>query len=369
MNKINVLHVIHSLDLGGAEKLVVEFVEGTNRKLFHTTVCCLDRVGKLGEILISKGFSVLTLKRKPGVDYKLICRLNKLFREKRIDIVHAHQYTPFFYTSLAKNYLKKPRIIFTEHGRFYPEKRKLKRFIIDPFLSLLASEIIAVSEFTKNSMVCYDNFPRKKIKVIFNGVNLKRSNINQVGKLKELNINSEDFVLATAARLDLAKNHIMLINVMKIITKVVPNCKLLIIGEGSEYEKLNAAINEYGLSEYVFLLGYRNDVLEMFFASDVFLLSSLTEGTSVTLLEAMYTGLPAIVTNVGGNPEILKDKVTGYLVNSNDAPAMAEKILLLFQNRDLAKKLGMEGRKRVVTQFSFETMLKKYEELYIKYAE
>ncbi len=368
MKKRNVLHVIHSLDVGGAEKLVVDLAEETNNQQFNVMICCLDKIGKLGEDLLSKGVTVVSLGRRPGIDVKLICCLRKLYHDKEIDIVHAHQYTPFFYSSLARNFSRKPSVIFTEHGRFYPEKRSLKRFIFNPILSRFSSEIIAVSMSTKDAMVDYDNFARDKINVVYNGMKLKAIKTPNAHIHKQMNVGKEDFILVTAARLDPIKNHIMLIDVMRIITRSITKCKLIIIGDGSEYANLFAKINEYGLSEHVCLLGYRNNVLEIFRSSDVFLLSSLTEGTSVTLLEAMNAGLPGIVTNVGGNPEILKDKVTGFLVDSNDAEAMAEKILLLYHNRELATQLGKAGRERVEALFSFKMMLEKYEEMYIKYS-
>lgn len=368
MTKRNILHIILSLDIGGAEKLVVNFVEDTNQNMFNTMVCCLDNVGKLGEELIAKGFEVIALGRKPGIDWRLIFRLGKLLREKKIDVIHAHQYTPYFYASLAKPFSRKAKLIFTEHGRLYPEQKNIKRLIFDPFLSKLAFGIVAISKATGDAMVEYDNFPRKRIKIIYNGVKFKTNNVNMVNKRQELNLSSEDFILATAARLDPIKNHVMLIRVMKEIVRIVPCCKLIIAGCGSEYDKLFAVINEYGLSECVYLLGYRSDVMEILSVSDVFLLSSVTEGTSITLLEAMNAGLPAVVTNVGGNSEILEDKVTGFLVDSNDDRAMVEKILFLYRNRDTASLIGEAGVKRARTLFSFENMMKQYEELYTKCA-
>lgn len=364
--KRNILHVILSLDIGGAESLVVEFAKESNPEIFNVKVCCLDKVGDLGEELISEGYSVIALGRRPGIDWRLIFRLRKLLQEEKIDIIHAHQYTPFFYASLARFYSRKSRLIFTEHGRFYPEKKRIKRIIFDPLLSRFASGIVAISEATKDAMVQYDNFPGKKIKIIYNGVKLKVNNVRRERKRHELDLSLKDFVLATASRLDSIKNHKMLIRVMKKIVKIAPCCKLLIAGSGSEYDKLFAEIKEYDLSEYVYLLGYRSDVMEIFFASDVFLLSSLTEGTSITLLEAMYAGLPAIVTNVGGNSEILEEKVTGFMVDSNDDQGMADKILFLYRNKNVVKQMGEAGKKRVRTLFSFEKMMKQYEELYKK---
>ncbi len=202
---------------------------------------------------------------------------------------------------------------------------------------------------------------------IYNGAKFKEGNANRAFKRQELQISPDDFILVTAARLDSIKNHKMLIRVMRRLASIRPDCKLIIAGDGPEYKDLYEEIKRNGLNEFVRLLGHRDDIAEIFLASDLFLLSSLSEGTSVTLLEAMNAGMPAVVTNVGGNPEILKDQVTGFLVNSDDDEAMAEKILELYQNRDLAKRFGAAAAERARTLFSFENMMSQYEKLYIKH--
>ena len=368
MHKKNVLHIIHSLDVGGAEKLVVDFTEQTNRELFNVSVCCLDNAGTLGEELKEKGVSVTVLGRKPGIDWALIFNLRKLLRENEIDVIHAHQYTSFFYAVLARNFSRKPGLVFTEHGRFYPDRKSIKRVIFDPILSKFVSEIISISEATKEAMVKFDNFPEERIRVIYNGVMFKTHNVDLIQKRKELNVKPDDCILVTAARLDPIKNHDMLIRTMKRVAEIRPECKLVIAGDGSEYDRLSGEIKANGLSGTVRLLGYRNDIAEILMVSDIFLLSSLTEGTSVTLLEAMHAGLPAVVTDVGGNPEVLKDGETGFIVDSDDDKAMAEKILLLYKDRELAKRLGNASRERVEKLFSFKNMMNKYEDIYLRHA-
>lgn len=368
MKKRNILHIIHSLDVGGAEKIVVDFAEETNPDLFNVSICCLDKIGTLGEELKSKGYRVISMGRTPGVDWRLIMSLWKFLRENKIDIIHAHQYSSFFYAALAKNFSKRPCIIFTEHGRFYPDRKRIKRIIFDPILSGFASEIVSISAATKEAMVKYDNFPRKKIKIIYNGVKFRTNSIDRAQKRQELDISTEDFVLVTAARLDSIKNHGMMIRTMKRISESIPRCKLIIAGDGPEYAGLSEEIDSSGLSDSVILLGFRDDIAEIFSASDVFLLSSVSEGTSVTLLEAMHAGLPAVVTNVGGNPEVLTDGETGFLVESDDDKAMAHKIIALYKDRNMAHQMGGRAKERAGKLFSLNNMINQYEEMYKRYA-
>ena len=269
---------------------------------------------------------------------------------------------------MAKGFSELPRIIFTEHGRFYPDRKRLKRIIFNPFLAKLASEIVSISEATKEAMVRYDNFPKERIGVIYNGVELGNAILDKPVKRMELNISPKEYLIVTAGRLDSIKNHQMLLRTMMRVIKSEMACKLFIIGGGAEYDKLVNLIKRKNLSISVFLMGYRTDVKEIFSVADLFVLSSKSEGTSITLLEAMSAGLPTVVTNVGGNPEVVEDNVTGFLIDSDDDRSMADKILWLYQNRDIAKKMGDVGRERASTLFSFDKMMKKYEELYIKCA-
>jgi len=369
VTKKNILHVVLAMNPGGAERLVADFTENTNHEMYNVSVCCLDEIGELGRELILKGFKVISLGRNPGIDWKLIRNLKRYVKEEDIDIIHAHQYTPFFYSALAKNISKRPRIIFTEHGRTYPDVRRPKRVFFNPLLSRFASEIVSISEATKKAMVDFDNLPNQRIRVIYNGMELKDIFPERHEKLRELGVNENDFILVTAARLDPIKNHLMMIRAFEKVYAEEKSCKLLIAGDGPEYEKLIREIEKRGMTDHVRLLGYRNDVADIFSAADIFLLSSLTEGTSMTLLEAMNAGLPAIVTNVGGNPEVLKDGETGLLVESDDDGAMAERIMFLHNNRSKARSLGDKAKERARTLFSFKNMMDQYEELYKKCVE
>jgi glycosyltransferase involved in cell wall biosynthesis len=369
MSRIKVLHIIQSLEIGGAERLVFDIINSMEGNLCHSEVCCLDSVGILGKRLVSADISVTCMDRRQGIDWRLIWNLRKFLKNRSVDIIHAHQYTAFFYAAIANGLQGKLPLIYTEHGRFYPEKTNYKRFAFDPFLARLASALVSISEATKRAMVEFDNFPEKRIRVIYNGTKFRNRAVNRKDKRESLNISTKDFLIATAARLDPIKNLIMMVQAMKTVVREAPECKLVIMGNGPEYRKLDLKINDEGLTDSVYLLGYRDDVEDIFLASDLFLLSSFSEGTSMTLLEAMNAALPAVVTNVGGNPEIIEDGETGFLVESDDALGMAEKILFFYRNRDIAINFGKAGQKRVRERFSFDRMIKEYEELYIRCVE
>jgi glycosyltransferase involved in cell wall biosynthesis len=171
-------------------------------------------------------------------------------------------------------------------------------------------------------------------------------------------------IAGTAARLEEIKNIPMMLRALQQLLTGFPDIQLIIAGEGSKLNELKHYAVELGLSGNVLFLGQRNDLNRIYPLFDVFLLSSFTEGVSVSLLEAMSHSIPTVATDVGGNPEVVVDGKTGFLVPSNDDTAMAEKIAMLLNDRELARTLGENSRQRVQQQFSFDGMMDEYMRLY-----
>ncbi|KPK00672.1 MAG: hypothetical protein AMK71_08055 [Nitrospira bacterium SG8_35_4] len=364
---VRVLHIVLSLgEGGGAEKLVHDIVKGCSDEGIESLVCCLDMLGPLGEQLKEQGHKVYFVKRDRGTDIRLIKKLRRILVDENITVIHAHQYTPFFYGVLASILLRDIRVIMTEHGRLYPELHNWKRRLINPVLASMAYCFVAVSESTRKSMITYDNFPAHKIKVIFNGVMLKHNvmRIDAQAKRESLHLDYSSKIVGTAARLNDVKNIPMMLRSFKLVLKSVPDTYLLIAGRGEKEAELKVLPVGLGISDRVKFLGLRNDLPEIYQLYDVFVLSSFTEGISVTLLETMNTGIPSIATAVGGNCEVVENNVTGHLVPLDDDKMMAEKIVGLLQDPHKRSMMGKNGTDRVRQLFSFEGMLKKYIQLY-----
>lgn len=363
---VRVMHIVLSLcEGGGAERLVYDMVVQPSEGC-GSIVCCLDRLGPLGEDLINKGHKVYHVKRGKGVDLGLIVKIRKILINEKINVIHAHQYTPYFYGVFATLFLKEVRVIMTEHGRLYPEKFRLKRYIINPFLAKISDRFVAVSASTKRSMIKYDNFPAYKIEVIFNGVRFSNivANMNLAEKRRVLNIEDGYQVIGTAARLEEVKNLPMLLRMFKLVLEDMPDTYLLIAGKGTKEKELKELALQLGISEKVLFLGFRSDLSEIYRLYDIFVLTSHTEGISVTLLEAMNTGIPTVATAVGGNPEVVIDGVTGCLVPLDDDKTIAVKIVELLRSPEKREVMGKNGVERVRDIFSFDGMLARYQQLY-----
>lgn len=371
MKTLNIMQIVHSMGTAGAEKVVYDIVNNLKGDKFSFSICCLDFIGDLGKQLIDKGIEVFSLDRKPGVDFKLINRLKRILKEQEVDIIHAHQYTPYFYGATAKALSGKCKVIFTEHGRHQPDKVRLKRVIYNQFLNFYTDKITGVSEFSKDSLVKYEKLPAAKIEVIYNGIDPEKYNEanDKKEKRKELGITKENETLvAMVGRFSPIKNHKMLLAAFKDVLKEAPDTKLALIGDGSLKKECEQLASRLGIQDHILFTGKRENVPELLPAFDICVLSSNAEAASIFLLEAMAAGRPVIATEAGGNPEIVLQDQTGLLVPPKDPVKFAEAMMKLIQNPEKREKMGEAGRERLKSLFNLNKMLKGYEDLYLNLA-
>jgi len=365
MARIKIAHITFDMRIGGAERVIYHLVEHTDSSKYDVSVLCLEQpIGPFGLELQKKGYEVAACNRQPGFDISLVGAVRRFLIDEDIHVVHCHQYTPYIYGFLAGK-LTGRRVIFTEHGRFFPDERKAKRVIINPLLSFFTNDITSISAATREALVRYENFPRSKIEIIYNGIDGSHGQASSKQETrKQLGIEEDAFVLGTVARLDPIKNHDMMIRVLKTIREKHPEVYLIIVGDGPERRRLERLVADLGLSSFVIFTGFREDTDLFYSVMDLFMLTSFSEGTAMTLLEAMACSLPCIVTNVGGNPEIVEDQRTGFIIPVNDEKALSDKISILMNDNVLRKQIGSAGRKRFEENFTVEKMVRAYEKLY-----
>ncbi len=361
----NIAHITFDMRIGGAEQVISNLIENTNQSKYNLSIICLDQtIGPFGRKLQEKGCQVISFNRKPGFDLSLIRQIHDYIIRCNVDILHCHQYTPYIY-GLFASFFTSAKVIFTEHGRFYPDKRKFKRVVLNPFLSFFTNTITAISLATRDALVEYENFPRKKIKIVYNGIDDSLYTTSFAANRKaSLGINKKDYVLGTVARLDTIKNQKMMIKSLASVRETYPNTFLIIVGDGPERNSLEAFVSSLGFSSHVIFTGFKDDVYNYLKTMDIFLLTSFSEGTAMTLLEAMAAGLPCIVTDVGGNPEIVEDNETGFIIPNDDEKTLADKICILFKDENLKKKIGKAGRRRFEEHFTVDKMVAAYEKIY-----
>jgi len=232
-------------------------------------------------------------------------------------------------------------------------------------MALFTPSIVAISEATKDALVKYEFIPRHKIQVIYNGIApLSRDETEVLRVREELGIPPEAFVVGTVSRLDPVKNQQMMLKAFKEFLDKCPDSYLLMVGDGPDKSELVELAERLHIANRTLFTGFIKAPVHHLAAMDVFLLSSHTEGTSMTLLEAMSLGVPAVATRVGGNPEIIEDSVTGILTEPNEVASFSGAMARMSQNRIDREKLAEAGMLRFREKFSGPVMVKKYSSSY-----
>lgn len=365
MRRTRILHITFNMGIGGTEQVILQLVQGMAPEGIESEILCIDgMIGPIGEALQQAGVLVHKIARKQGFDWSLITAIRKQVRKGRFDVVHCHQYTPWLYGWLAALGTR-AKVVFTEHGRFYPDRYRYKAMLINPLMALFTPSIVAISNATKEALVTYEFIPKRKIQVIYNGISPLERDELEAQKVRDcLGIPESAFVVGTVSRLDPVKNQSMMLRAFKEFSGKCPDTYLLMVGDGPDKEKLIALATELGISERTVFTGFINNPMHYLSAMDVFLLSSHTEGTSMTLLEAMSLRIPSVATRVGGNPEIIENDVTGILTQPGQSSSFAIAIEKLFQNVEIRERMGESSRQLFDKRFSASAMATKYRVVY-----
>jgi glycosyltransferase involved in cell wall biosynthesis len=368
---VRVAFVMHVMQVAGAEMLVTETIRRLGGRI-APSIFCLDAVGPLGERLRAEGVDVACFDRRPGRDFGVAARMARALRQRSTDVVHAHQYTPFFYAAIARVLAGgRPRLVLTEHGRHFPDvvspkRRAANRLVFDR----LADAVNAVCGFSARALGRNDGFTGARIEVIENGVEVSRYGraSDRGAALRAAGLDPDRRYIACVARFHPVKDHAMLLRGFARVAAARGDADLLLVGDGPLRADLEAQARALGIAERVRFLGVRRDVPGILGATDVFTLTSVSEAASLTLLEAMASSLPVVVTAVGGNPEIVRDGVDGLLVPRGDDAALASALIGLLDDPARAARLGASGRSRVEERYRLERTVERYGRLYERLA-
>jgi sugar transferase (PEP-CTERM/EpsH1 system associated) len=359
-----VVHVVHSLHVGGLENGVVNLVNESRPGLRHTIVC-LTTEGPL-RARLAPGIDVLALGKRPGHDVRGFGRLVRTLRELRPAIMHSRNWATFD-AVLAAGLARVPAIVHGEHGRDItdPEGRNVRRRRLRRLFAPLVNRFVTVSSDLQRWLVEDVHIPASKVVTICNGVDTTRfAPGNVVAARTALGLPADVLVVGTVGRLDPVKDQAGLIQAFDRLRARHPRAVLVIAGDGPCRQDLQAQVATLGLGDRVRLLGERKDVPTVLQALDVFVLPSIAEGISNTILEAMATGVPVVATRVGGSPELVDSGATGVLVPRQDPEALAAAIGSYLADPGLLARHGRAARQRVLDRFGLATMRDAYAALY-----
>lgn len=364
--KIKILHILHSFNMGGLENGVVNLLNNSDQDMFEYEICCVTKSGRAA-LRLKKRIPIYEMHKREGNDWRLIPKLARLMKNIKPNIVHTRNWGTVD-GIVAARLARVRAVVHGEHGWNMddPMGQNIRRRIARKLLSGMVNHFVAVSEDIKQWMIKSIGISNTKVSKILNGVNTdKFYSGDNIGIRNSLGFSSEDIVIGTVGRLDPIKDQSLLLQAFAYLNHDKKNLRLLLVGDGPEKRNLESVKKTLPCSERIVLLGERDDVDKILSAFDLFVLPSRNEGISNTVLEAMATGLPVIATDVGGNPELVKDRDTGLLFPPGDCHALVDALnFYIEQNPHMIEIHGQNARDRAVREFSLKRMVKEYETLY-----
>ncbi|HIQ23347.1 MAG TPA: glycosyltransferase [Planctomycetes bacterium] len=361
---LRAMFVITWMPVGGAETLLAELVRRMDRSRVQPELCCLKRLGPVGERLAREvpAFSGL-LRHK--YDVLVLPRLTRLMRRRRIDAVVTVGTggDKMFWGRLAACAAGVPVICSALHSTGLPDRVERLNRLLAP----LTDAFIAVAESHGEYLARHEGCPAHKVRVIPNGVDTQRFRPGRDGVVvrRRLGLSPESPVAGIVAALRPEKHHELFLQAARRVLRNRPDAAFLIAGDGPRRSALEQMAQRLGLEKAVRFVGTREDIPELLSAIDVFVLTSHMEANPVSILEAMACGKPVVATRVGSLAETVHHGRTGFLTSPGDAQQIAHRVLELFADRRLAVAMGRRGRDLVLRRWSSQRMVRGYEQLLV----
>ncbi|MCX5715329.1 MAG: glycosyltransferase family 4 protein [Candidatus Omnitrophica bacterium] len=382
MEKIKVMRIIARLNIGGPAIHAVLLNEGLDRDGFDT---CLvtglpeAREGDMTCLAGEKRLNVAVIPElgrniRPWADIVALWKLFMLIRKERPAIVHTHTAKAGVLGRCAAILNGVPVKVHSFHGHVFHDYFSpvtTKAFIlIEKIFARFTDRIIVVSDIIKED-IC-DNFKiadRSKTSVIRLGLDLEqfRNADKMKGELKrELGIGQDTLLAGIVGRLAPIKNHMLFFDAVRFLKKEVPGLKIrfLIVGDGELRSDLVNYADKLGITDLLLFLGWRQDMPRIYADLDIVVLTSLNEGTPLSLIEAMAAKRPVVATAVGGVPNLVEHEKTGLLVESNNAFLLKEAVLRLLSDEPLRRRLGESASGHVCAAYSKERLIRDMKNLY-----
>ncbi len=367
-----VMHIIHRLAVGGLENGLVNLINNIPPDRYRPTIVSLTEATDFRDRIQRKDVPVIALHKQPGKDLGSHVRLLRLLREVRPDIVHTRNLGALEYLATA-TVAGVPGRIHGEHGREVGnlDVSHVRYKLLRQFMRPLVHRYITVSVDLADSLVQTLGVRRDRISQIYNGVDPVRFHPRTGTRppvLPEGFAPPRTLVVGTVGRMEPVKDQLTLVRAFLHLLSLEPGdherVRLVIIGDGSLRAKAQQLLQESGVEKLAWIPGERSDIPDCMRALDIFVLPSLNEGISNTILEAMASGLPVVATQVGGNPELVEEGHTGVLVPPADPVAMAEAIRSYLHAPEKVMRHGQAGRQRAEGQFSLGAMVNGYLAVY-----
>lgn len=371
-NGIRLLLVVTRMDVGGVPGHVLTVLDGLCGRGYHVTLACAECHSDHRAALQRMGVRLVQLPMKrllsPLADVRALAALVRLIRRERFQVVHTHMSKGALLGGIAARIADAPVVVNTAHnlGAIAMPRawvRALFRVYDRWLLGTTTDAVITVTERVRDAVVAQRILPAARVHAIANGIvaapRASEAQRQQARRALRREIGAADDapVIGCVARLVWFKGLDTLVDALPAVLRVCPDVQVAVAGDGPLRAELAARAAALGVADRLHLLGERNDVPQLLRGFDLFVLPSVSEGMPLTILEAMGAGLPVVATAVGGVPELMVAAETGLLVPPGDAVALALALLRLLRDAPLRRRMGDNGRRRLLSDFSADAMV------------
>lgn len=372
---MKVLHVVTRLDLGGAQQNTLSTVAGLDPERFEAVLVAgpggqLDEEAKRGP---RRAVFIPALVREvsPFADLLALLQLANLFLAEKPDIVHTHSSKAGILGRLAARMAGVPRVVHTYHGFGFNDFQPhwVKRFYValERFCCSLTDAVVFVSRANQDYARECGLGRESRWRLIRSGVDLSAFPArlaDRAAKKAELQLGRHKPLVVSVGNLKPQKNPLDFVDLAQRVSREVPDCEFLFIGDGPLRRRMEFRIIAGGLSHRFSLPGWRRDAAEWLAAADVFVMTSLWEGLPRALVEAMKTGLPSVCYAADGVRDVIEDGVTGYLAPLRDVAAAAARVVALLKDPALRESMGRRAAASIGPEFEIAEMVRSQEALY-----
>ena len=368
MQRTSVMFVVLQLDAGGSERVVLDLATGLDPEQFDVYVAAFNG-GALESILRKRCNRLFLIQKKMGFDFFAMVQIARIIKKYQIDIVNAHHYMPCFYSFLGTKILNNKKLIYTEHS--VPEVEGIARSIHGRIFNRMLSRInAAVGVSCEITETFKELYPRhtKKFHTIINGVYIEkfRTMGDREDVRKRWGLSEEHFVVGTVANFRKVKNHACLIRAAARLRDSHPSLRFVFVGTGFPGDPENSEqdvrdlIVRLGLEQRIIITGYQENIPEMLSTFDVFCLPSTSEGMPISLLETMAARVPVIGSRVRGIREVINDRNTGLLFESDNDVDLARVLEEILSSQILANELATRAFSYVQRKHNKDVWIEKF---------
>jgi glycosyltransferase involved in cell wall biosynthesis len=364
MKRPRVLHLIHHLHFGGAERLLGDLLPCLAAQGVDAQVACLNDRGPLFDELSRRGIPAHFIGRRPGLDLAAFWRLRGLLREQRIDVLNTHGLSAALWGRLAAAAARTPCVVVTVHsvaGWIQPRKQYLLSRLLQP----LTDRFVAVSESVRRSLITKESVRPESIRVIHNGLRSDRAcrSTNLAEDRRRLGLEGAGFLVGMVGRCNPEKGGSTWVRSIADLARANADVRGVLIGDGPERAAWQRLAREERVADRILFAGARSDVAPWLAVLDVLVCPSEQESFGLAALEAQAAGVPVVATRVEGFLEILHDGEDALLAPSGDAEALAARVAALRGSPDLVRRLVAAGA-RNAARFPIERTAERYAALY-----